>query len=120
MGKILPEVLTGGKEPKQLAARVRIHFFGVPVYEGEWTKNGTPARYDRDGKFPWWQDRDYGFVNINTATAEELAKLPGIKGTLVSGIIEKRPFLAKEEIGKRVSGIGKKTYEQIEGKICVR
>lgn len=44
----------------------------------------------------------------------------GIKAASVTDLLKKRPFFTKEEIVKRVTGIGKKTYELLEEKICVR
>ena len=61
-------------------------------------------------------------ININTATAEALASLPGIGDTLAKRIVDYRaehgPFSAKEEIQK-VSGIGEKTFEEIADRITV-
>jgi len=106
---------------KPLAARCRIYYFGVAVFETEWVRSGDSSRYDQAGKRPWWQDRNYGgLVNLNTATAQELSMELGIKAASVTDLLKKRPFFTKEEIVKRVTGIGKKTYELLEEKICVR
>ena len=61
-------------------------------------------------------------VNINTASAEELDKLPGIGLTTAQRIIAYRtdngPFAAIEDI-INVSGIGTATYDEIKDLITV-
>lgn len=62
-------------------------------------------------------------VNINTATALELQRIPKVGPKLSSRIIEMRnsrgPFKTTEEI-KLVAGIGDATYEKIKGYITVK
>lgn len=65
-----------------------------------------------------------GKVNINTASAEEMAdKLNGIGPQLAKRIVDYRnqkgKFKSIDEI-KDVSGIGEKRFEQIKDQICVR
>ncbi len=61
-------------------------------------------------------------VNINTATAEELDALPGVGPSTAQAIIEEREtngaFTSVEDI-MRVSGIGEKKFEKLQGSICV-
>ena len=61
-------------------------------------------------------------VNLNTATAAELDELPGIGEATAAAIIEDReqngPFASPEDL-MRVSGIGEKKYERLEGLVCV-
>lgn len=63
-----------------------------------------------------------GPVNINTASAEELAMLPGIGETLAGRIVAYRTehgaFSSTEEIQK-VSGIGEKIFAEIADRITV-
>lgn len=63
-----------------------------------------------------------GPVNINTASAEELAALPGIGETLAGRIVAYRTehgtFSSTEEIQK-VSGIGEKIFAEIADRITV-
>jgi len=61
-------------------------------------------------------------ININTATAEELAKLEGIGPSYAARIVEYRekngPFEKPEDLMK-VSGIGAKTFEANKDRITV-
>lgn len=63
-----------------------------------------------------------GPVNINTATAEELAKLPGIGPKIAEEIVNYRKehgaFKTPRDI-VNVKGIGDKKYEAIQDKITV-
>ncbi|RLA94334.1 MAG: hypothetical protein DRG25_02750 [Deltaproteobacteria bacterium] len=61
-------------------------------------------------------------VNINTASAEELATLKGVGEKIAQAIIEYReangPFKSIEDI-KNVKGIGEKKFEEIKDSITV-
>ena len=61
-------------------------------------------------------------VNINTATAEEIAQLKNIGSTYAMRVVEYRqengPFEKPEDILK-VKGIGEKTYELNKNRIIV-
>ena len=61
-------------------------------------------------------------ININTASAEELATLEGIGEKTAQNIVEYRegngPFAAIEDI-KNVKGIGDKKFEKIKENIAV-
>ncbi len=61
-------------------------------------------------------------VNINRAGADELDTLPGIGPATAQAIIEDRtahgPFTAPEDL-MRVSGIGEKKFERLQGLICI-
>ena len=62
------------------------------------------------------------YININSASKEELQELPGIGATTADLIIEYREehgkFKEKKDI-MNVKGIGEKTYNEIESMICV-
>lgn len=69
-------------------------------------------------------NQNSAMVNINTASAQEMAdRLDGIGPSLGQRIVDYRtsngPFKDKEEI-KNVSGIGEKRFEAIKNKITVR
>jgi competence ComEA-like helix-hairpin-helix protein len=60
-------------------------------------------------------------ININTATATELDKLPGIGPVLAGRIVaerEKKPFAKVEDL-RRVSGIGPKKLEALKPLVTV-
>ncbi|WP_024545837.1 phospholipase D-like domain-containing protein [Picosynechococcus sp. NKBG15041c] len=57
-----------------------------------------------------------GPVNVNTATAAELATLPGIGPSLAQGIIDTRPHRSLADL-QRVSGIGEKKAADLAGKV---
>ena len=61
-------------------------------------------------------------VNINTAGMDELDALPGIGEATARAIVEDReqngPFATPEDL-MRVSGIGERKFEQLEGLVCV-
>ncbi|MBN1147727.1 MAG: helix-hairpin-helix domain-containing protein [Anaerolineales bacterium] len=52
-------------------------------------------------------------INLNTATPEQLTRLPGIGQAMASRIVEARPFTSLEDL-QRVSGIGPVLLKQIE------
>jgi len=60
-------------------------------------------------------------VNINSASADELASLPGIGPAKAKAIIEYRseePFTRPEDL-RKVKGIGDKLYERLKDQIMV-
>lgn len=59
-----------------------------------------------------------GVVNINTATASELALLPGVGKAKADAIIANRPFKSPQDIVK-VKGIGPKMYEKMKVHVVV-
>jgi len=60
-------------------------------------------------------------VNVNAASADELAALPGIGPAKARAIIEHRttdPFHRPEDL-RKVKGIGEKVYDQVKDHITV-
>ena len=61
-------------------------------------------------------------VNLNQATEEQLQTLPGVGEVTARTIVEDRtrngPFATVEDL-MRVSGIGEKKFEKLQGRICV-
>lgn len=65
---------------------------------------------------------EQGVVNINTATAEQLALLPGVGPSRADAIIQtrqRRPFRSIQELA-RVRGIGRATLLRLRPYITVR
>ncbi len=58
-------------------------------------------------------------LDINTATKDELEKLPGIGPAYAQKIIDKRPYARKNEIVSK-AGVPKATYEKIKGMIIAK
>lgn len=60
-------------------------------------------------------------VNLNTANADELARLPGIGPSKAQAIIQYRaqqPFATADDL-RKVKGIGDKLYERVKDQITV-
>ena len=60
-------------------------------------------------------------VNLNSATADELARLPGVGPAKAKAIIEYRngePFRTTDEL-RKVKGIGEKLYDRLKDQITV-
>ena len=64
---------------------------------------------------------DGGRVNLNSASADELARLPGVGPAKAQAIIQRRneePFRKPEDL-RRVKGIGEKLYDRLKDQITV-
>jgi competence protein ComEA len=62
-----------------------------------------------------------GQVNINSASADELARLPGVGPAKAKAIVEYRsgePFRKPEDL-RKVKGIGDKLFERLRDQITV-
>lgn len=63
-----------------------------------------------------------GVLNLNTATLEELIRLPGIGKTKAEAIVSYRqshPFKSPQELTE-VKGIGPKLFQKLEGHLTVQ
>jgi competence protein ComEA len=60
-----------------------------------------------------------GLVDINSASAAELDKLPGIGAARSQAIIANRPYKGKDELAQRKI-VPQNVYEQIKDKIIAR
>ena len=61
---------------------------------------------------------DTAKVNLNTATAEDLATLPGVGEKKALNIVAGRPYATMTDVTENVKGIGEKTAAKWEGLIC--
>jgi competence protein ComEA len=60
-----------------------------------------------------------GLIDINSASAEELDKLPGVGPARAKAIISHRPYNGKDDLANR-KVIPQKVYDQIKDKIIAR
>lgn len=72
-------------------------------------KSGTTARTEPQGSL----------VDINSAPAAELDKLPGIGSARAQAIIANRPYKGKDELAQRKI-VPQNVYEQIKDRIVAR
>lgn len=76
-----------------------------------------------EGNFNQAESSKTSQININTATIEELDKLPGVGEATANKIVNHRSengeFKSIEEI-KNVNGIGDKKFEEMKNLICVK
>ena len=97
-------------------------FIGVRVNRSPVTL--SPYEHETTGAATETQGTHFtnGKLNINTATAEELSKLPGIGETYANRIVEYRKehglFLSVNDL-ENVPGIGKKRLESLAEFITV-
>lgn len=73
------------------------------------------------GIWMWWKlthNPDTMIVNVNRASAAELAYLPGVGPVTAQKIIAGRPYREIEEL-KKVPGIGDKTFEKMKARVKV-
>jgi competence protein ComEA len=64
---------------------------------------------------------DAGRINLNTASATELARLPGIGAAKAAAIVEhraKEPFTKADDL-RKVKGIGDRLYDTIKDQVTV-
>src|SRR5688572_18854862 len=96
-----------------LARRIFIHVlvvvFALPVGAVPHARAQTPAAQTASATTA------PGVVNVNTATEEELTRLPGVGPAKAQAILEaraRRPFRRLSDL-RRVSGIGRRTLERL-------
>lgn len=52
-------------------------------------------------------------INVNTASAADLAKIPGVNPKIAADIIKNRPYKNSAELVKKVKGIGPKNVKKM-------
>jgi competence protein ComEA len=118
-----PVASTPKKSPSKPVAPARVEIEGdvTPlVYkaspEPTYVAQSEPSYVKEPEKSPAKEPGTPGIVNINTASASELEKLPGVGPATAAKIIEYRgsrgPFTSVEEL-LAIKGIGAKKLEQI-------
>jgi competence protein ComEA len=96
---------------------------GAGIWEyTDWNSLPAERRAERDEEadtaIAMGQEKPTGLINVNTASRDELMKIPGIGEVTANRIIEKRPFKYPEEL-VGVRGIGAKTLEKIKPYVTV-
>lgn len=109
--KNLPDLLLGGLAAALLAAVVGYNLAAAPRYDSE-----AVVPSSSESVFAPSKAESHLLVNINTATEEELQKLPGIGPVTAGKIVEYREsygrFVDVYELDE-VNGIGEKTIEKL-------
>jgi DNA uptake protein ComE-like DNA-binding protein len=58
-------------------------------------------------------DIDLGFFDLNYATEEDIAKIPGVGSQMARAIIQHRPYREIEEMLEKVPGINQETIDEL-------
>jgi competence protein ComEA len=69
----------------------------------------------------WASDAAGARINVNTASAAELARLPGVGPSKAQAIVDyraKEPFARPDDL-RKVKGIGDKLYDRIKDQVTV-
>jgi competence ComEA-like helix-hairpin-helix protein len=81
---------------------------GADSFEAFFRRSNTPAATPAGGV----QATAGGKLDANTASAQELQRLPGVGPVLASRIVAARPFKSADDL-RNVKGIGAKRYQQL-------
>jgi competence protein ComEA len=92
----------------------------TPGFAATAAKPDSPAKANRAARAH--KAAPAGKINLNTASASELASLPGVGEKLAARIVEHRQkvggFKSTQEI-MNVKGVGEKNYTKIQGYLSV-
>ncbi|MBO7674262.1 MAG: helix-hairpin-helix domain-containing protein [Atopobiaceae bacterium] len=119
-GGLLPDADTAAINLAQCLVdgqKVHVPFVGEQVVQPETTEVAAQTS-EQDAP----RESEGNTVNINTASADELQRLPGVGEATAASIVDDRErngaFSSKEDL-MRVSGIGEKKFEKMRGMIDV-
>lgn len=119
-GGLLPEADTSSLNLAQpLLDGQKVH---VPVVGEEVAQSSVQDLPVQEVSVSAQGDADGSRINVNSATVDDLQRLPGVGAATAASIVDDRerngPFLSVEDL-MRVSGIGEKKFEKMRDMVYV-